>query len=133
MERSGFGRHEHSRTIEKIEFPETISMNKFLDQEQRSQEHRSISVARHIGSDPRRGHDIAFCVLQGQWWKFDDESVKAVPSYAVSDENFPPTSFPPQRLQIASLLLYEIFSPQTPQTARDEYNSSEQNKFFCTM
>jgi hypothetical protein len=69
-----------------------------------------------------RGHYIAYCVYQGQWWNFDDESVKAVPSYAVFDENFPTRLFPPQRLKTALLLLDEIFSPRSPQTARDEDN-----------
>jgi hypothetical protein len=81
-----------------IEFPETINMDRLLDQEQGSEEYRLISVARYIGSDPRIRHYMAFYVLEGQWCKFDDKSVKAVPFYAVFDENFPASTFRPQTL-----------------------------------
>jgi hypothetical protein len=36
--------------------------------------------------------------------------------------------WPPQRLQTASLLFYVIFSPQTPQSARNEHKSTEGQK-----
>jgi hypothetical protein len=55
--------------------------------------------------DSRRWHYIGFYAVQGQWWEFDGESIKAVPSYAIFEENC-------QKLQTASLLLHQIFTPQ---------------------
>jgi hypothetical protein len=64
---------------------------------------------------------MAFCVVHGKWLEFDRESVKGVRSYPVSDEAFPTATFRPQRLQTASLFFYEIFSPQTRQSDREEH------------
>jgi hypothetical protein len=123
-QQSWFGQGGAVKEVREIEFPDTINMDRFLDQEQGSEEYRLISVANHTGLDPRIQYYMAFCVIDGQWWQFDDESVQAVPYYAVFDENFPTRTFRRQRLQTASLLLYERFSPQTPQSARDEHNTT---------
>jgi hypothetical protein len=71
---------------------------------------------------------MAFCVVHSQWSEFDGRSVKAVRYYAVSDAHFPIAIFRPQRLQTASLLFYVIFSPQTPQSARNEHKSTQGTK-----
>jgi hypothetical protein len=115
-----------------IEFPEKINIDRFFDQEQGSEEYRLVSGASHTGLDPRMGHDMAFGVIDGQWGMFDDECVQAVPYYAVFDENFPTRTFPPQRLQIPSLLLHEIISPQTLQSPRDGYNNTYENQYVSS-
>jgi hypothetical protein len=51
-------------------------MNRFVDEDQGTQEYRHMSLASHIGLDSMRGHYIAFNVVQCQWWKFGEDSVK---------------------------------------------------------
>jgi hypothetical protein len=103
-----------------IEFPYTINMNRFLDGDKGSNEYRLISIASHVGVNSKGGHYIAFCVVEGQWWKFDDATVKAVPLHAVFEDNFPVSKFHHPGIQTASLLLYEIIDTQVPETDSEE-------------
>jgi hypothetical protein len=48
-----------------------------------------MAVVSHIGQTPIAGHYISFCAIDNQWWKFNDESVEAVESDAVFQDNFP--------------------------------------------
>jgi hypothetical protein len=103
-------------------------MNRFLDGDEGSDEYRLISLASHVGLNSKGGHYIAFCLIEGLWWKFDDATVKAVPTHAVFEDNFPGSTFRHPGTQTASLLLYEIFNTQVPETDGEQENSTEQNK-----
>jgi hypothetical protein len=72
-------------------------MNKFLDDgEGMGQQYRE----KHIGQTPSDGPYISFCAIGNRWWKFNDESVEAVESEAVFEDNFPRT-FPEDELEYA--------------------------------
>jgi hypothetical protein len=105
MERSGFGPHAEIKGGRTIELPETINMNRFLNQGEAFEEYRLVSVPNLISMNSQSGQFIAFCAVNGHWWMVDDKSVTTVPYDAVFDENFPPTSVPPKGLETASLLI----------------------------
>jgi hypothetical protein len=112
MERIRYGRYRPCNDSRTIEFPETINMNKFLDEGEGTEDYRLIAVASHIGRTPITGHYISFCAVHNRWCKFNGESVEVVASEAVFEENLTRT-FPDDELQhesplqTASLLLYE--------------------------
>jgi ubiquitin C-terminal hydrolase len=101
--RSRFGPHVPFKDYGHIQFPETLNMTRLQDQEEESDEYRLISVASHIGSDPRDGHYIAFSLLKSHWRRFHDTYVTSVPHVPVFDANFPINTSE----QTTSLLLYE--------------------------
>lgn len=49
--------------------------------------YRLYSVVIHAGKDVKSGHYMAFCKVQGEWFKFNDENVKAVSESSVIVDN----------------------------------------------
>jgi hypothetical protein len=94
-------------------------MNKFLDDGEGMGDYRLIAAEKHIGQTPSDGHYIAFCAIGNRWLKFKDESVEAVESEALFEDEFPRT-FPEDELeyapplQAASLLLSEASNRVNP-------------------
>lgn len=61
-----------------FEQPETLSMKKYFPLNKDSTAYKLIGVKSHSGEDSSSGHNLTYCLIEGEWFYFNDNEVYAI-------------------------------------------------------